>query len=324
MTAIRVLLQSARLPVFQAGSVSAVDVKAWVANQNYFIDQNLSATTFSLRASDKDQLRQALANDLNRLAGAAFESAAGIGRDPSLPRSLAWGSIRSYYAAFFAAHGLMRLFGTACVQLDNEHVDQVHAAAQAFGKAGGLTSLDAGFFAAHIEPGFDAITFCRLRDSHRDTWATLLSVLESLEAAIPSSTALSSDKIEASALLSDLKVGLTRSGSVKGNWLSVLRNSINYRHSHGVWFPYTKAADPTLLESAARAWKIHPASRSSTTQAVDLNCFFEVSSTLVALLRELTTSAAALNVPLSPTFANGCLKLLNEARTPRKRTAGAI
>lgn len=323
MTAIRVLLQSARLPLFQPGSASAVDVKAWIANQNYFFDHDLSATTFSLRASDRNELRQALANDLNRLAGAAFESAAGIGPDPSLPRSLAWGSIRSYYAAFFAAHGLMRLFGTACVQLDDEHVNKIHAAAQAFGKTGGLTSLEAGFFVAYIEPSFDTIKFRRLRDSHRDTWATLLSVLESIETAIPASTSLRSDKIEASTLLSDLKVGLTRSGSAKGNWLSLLRNSINYRHSHGVWFPYTKAADPTLLESAARAWKAPPSPRSSTTPVADLDSFFEVSSALVALLRELTTSAAALNVPLSPTFANGCLKLLNEARTPRKRAASA-
>lgn len=323
MTAIRVLLQNARLPLFQPGSTSALDVKAWVANQNYFFATDITAASFSLRASDPGQLRQALANDLNRLASAAFESAAGIGLDPALPRSLAWGSVRSYYSAFFAAHAFMRLFGTACVQLDDEHVDQVLSAAQAMGRSGGLTSLDAGFFAASIDPAFQAVTFHRLRDSHRDTWATLVSVVDALQASIPATTALSSHKLEASALLSDLKTQLTRSGSTKGNWLSTIRNSINYRQSHGAWFPYNKSADPALLESAARAWKICPSPGLPGAALSELDGFFQASIGLVALVRELTSVAAELNSPLSPTFENGCLKLLNEARTPRKRAARA-
>lgn len=322
MTVARVLLRSARLPIFRAGSTAATDIKAWVANQNYFFDQDITSASFSLRASTPDELRQALANDMNRLAAAAFESAAGLGVDPSLPRSLAWGSIRSYYAAFFAAHGLMRLFGTACVQLEDEHVDQVLTAARAFGRSGGLSTLDAGLFSAYIEPSFDRITFTRLRDSHRDTWATLLTVIDQVSASIPQSVALSSHKIEAASLLSDLRSGLTQSGAVKGNWLSQLRNSINYRQTHGVWFPYTRTADPTLLESAARAWRLKPAVQPTTAGASDLEGFFGYSSGIVGLLRELTIVAADLNSPTSQTFAQGSLKLLNEAKMPKKRVKG--
>lgn len=323
MTAVRVLLQKVRLQLLQPGSTSALDIKAWVANQNYFFSQDIAAGSFSLRASDPTQLRQALANDLNRLASAAFESAAGIGPDPSLPRSLAWGSVRSYYSAFFAAHAFMRLFGTACVQLDDEHVDKVLSAAHAFGRSGGLTTLDSGFFVADIEPAFDGITFRRLRDSHRDTWSTLISVVNSLEQAVPTTTALGTHKLDALALLLHLKAQLTRSGSVKGNWLSTVRNSINYRQSHGVWYPYNKSADPALLESAARAWKSLPVAGAANATQSDLDCFFQASAGLVALVRELTTAAAELNSPLSPTFANGCLKLLNEAKTPRRRVNSA-
>lgn len=323
MTAVRVLLQKARLPLFQPGLQSAIDIKGWTANQNYFFDQDITANSFSLRASDPSQLRQALANDLNRFASAAFESAAGIGPDPCLPRSLAWGSVRSYYSAFFAAHAFMRLFGSACVQLDSEHVDQVFRVALAFGRAGGLTTIESGFFVAEVEPAFDTITFRRLRDSHRDTWASLLSVLNMLEQSIPTANALRSYKLEASALISDLKAPLTRSGSVKGNWLSTVRNSINYRHSHGVWYPYSKSVDPALLESAGRAWKSLSCINTLNTGLNDLDCFFFASSGLVSLVRELTTTAADLNSPLSPIFANGCLKLLNEAKAPWRRNSTA-
>ena len=320
MTAVRVLLQNARLPLFQPGLDSALDVKAWVANQNYFFTQDIAAASFSLRASDPSQLRQALANDLNRLASAAFESAAGIGLDSALPRSLAWGAVRSYYSAFFAAHAFMRLFGTACVQLDDEHVAQVFSAAQVMGRSNGLPALDSGFFAVSIDAAFQAVTFRRLKDSHRDTWATLVLVVDTLQAGLPATTALSSHKLEASALLSDLKTQLTRSGSTKGNWLSTMRNTINYRQSHGAWFPYNKSADPAILESAARAWK-NSTGPGPTTSLSELDCFFQTSVGLVALVRELTSVAAGLNSPVSPTFTNGCLKLLNEVKKQRKRAA---
>lgn len=322
MTAVRVLLQCARLSLFQPGKVSALDVKAWVANQNYFFTQDINTKSFTLRASDSEETRQALANDLNRLASAAFESAAGIGIDPVFPRSLAWGAVRAYYSAFFAAHSFMRLFGTACVQLDREHVVQVLSSAQAMGRAGGLTTLDSGFFAATFDTTLQTVTFQRLQDSHRDTWATLLTVIESIENALPSTTALSIHKVEASLLLSDLKQQLTRSGSTKGNWLSTVRNSINYRQSHGAWFPYNKLADTAVLESAARSWKISPSLETKTTHG-ELDCFFHASAVLVGLVRELTCVAAELNSPLNPTFARGFLKLLNEARTPRRRATRA-
>ncbi|MES1265464.1 MAG: hypothetical protein ABUU24_07410, partial [Variovorax sp.] len=77
MSAIRAILQGARLSLFQPGLNSAADLKAWVAGQNYFIDTDITPDSFTLRASDPLELRQALANDLNRLTCAAFESAAG-------------------------------------------------------------------------------------------------------------------------------------------------------------------------------------------------------------------------------------------------------
>jgi hypothetical protein len=320
MTATRLLLQSARLPVFQSNLASALDVKAWVANQNYYFTEDITGTSFSLCASDPAQLKQALANDLNRLASAAFESAAGIGPDPALPRSLAWGSVRSYYSAFFAAHAFIRLFGTACIQLDGEHVSQMLKAAKVMGRSGGLTAFDSGFFSASIDSNFENVTFSRLKDSHKDTWATLMSVIDFLEAFLPNATALSSHKIEASGILSNLKTQLTHSGSPKGNWLSTMRNSINYRQSHGTWFPYNKTADAALLEYSARAWKSRP-SQGQKKSLSELDYFFQASIGLVALVRELISEAAELNSPVNSTFANGCLKLLKEANKPRRPIA---
>lgn len=318
MTAIRVILQSARLALFQPLGNSGVDLKGWLANQNYFIDSDIQKSQFSIRPSQPNEVAQALAHDLNRMSCAAFESAAGVGPDITIPRSLAWGAIRSYYSAFFAAHAFMRMFGSGCVQLETDHVNKIFSSATLFGKTGTLNALDAGFFHVEISPNFDSLTFVRLRDSHKDTWGTLINVIEKIDNAIPSATALSKHKIDASALLTDLKSGLSRAGSNKGNWLSTMRNSINYQQSHGVWFPFSsKEARADLLDSASRSWLTAPSPR-GTTHATDLENFFQTSTGLVTLCRELICAAAALHDPMNPVVRNGCIKLLNDVKATKK------
>lgn len=318
MSAIRVLLQSARLSVFQPTGSSAIDVKGWIANRNYFVDTNLLAGEFSLRASDSNELRRALANDLNRMTAAAFESAAGIASDPVLPRSLAWGSIRSYYSSFFAAHALMRLFGTACSQLDPEHVDAIYTSAQVFGRTGGLNSLSSGFYSVEIDSSFSLVKFRKLKESHKDTWSVFLLTLNAIEGNIPGAAALSAHKIAASALISDLKDGLTRDNSNKGNWLSSTRNSINYRLTHEVWFPHrSRAVRAEVLQVAARKWLQVPSPISSVSGLSDLDVYFDVSVMTVALLRELFSTGAALSNPIDEIFTNGSLRLLNDIMANR-------
>jgi uncharacterized protein (UPF0332 family) len=324
MSAIRVLLQSARLSIFEPTGLGAADVKAWIANQNYFVDVDLLSGEFSLRASDPGELRRALANDLNRMAAAAFESAAGVASDPVLPRSMAWGSIRSYYAAFFAAHAFLRMYGTACSQLDSEHVNAIYQVAKIFGKTGTLHSLDSGFYSIAIDQNFSNIKFRKLKESHKDTWSVFLALLKEVEAAVPTATALSKHKVEASNLLSNLQDGLTKANCAKGNWLSVMRNSINYRLTHGAWFPHRERGTRLdLLDSASRKWLQEPLPIGGISGSCDLDAFFDVAATTVALLRELVTTGAALIDPPDALFKNGCLKLLNDVKASRKAKEAA-
>lgn len=324
MSALRVLLHGARLSVFQPTSATAIDLKGWIANQNYFIDVDIQKSDFILRVSDPDEVKRALANDLNRMAIAAFESAAGVATEMTLPRSLAWGSIRSYYASFFAAHAFMRLYGTACSQLDSEHVNAIYKSATMFGKTGGLTSLESGFYSIEIDSNFATIRFRKLKDSHKDTWAVFLALIKLLDANIPSTTALSKHKVEASSLLTELQTGITQARCSQGNWLSAMRNSINYRLTHGVWFPYSaKVARIELLDSASRNWLNTPSYCASISHQGELDSFFGITALIVSLLRELVTAAAQLSDPLNPVMKNGCLRLLNDIRAIRpQREAG--
>lgn len=318
MSAVRIFLESARLSIFQPCNVTSMDIKGWVANQNYFIDSDIESTKFTLRASDPEQLKAALANDVNRMTIAAFESAAGVLPDSAMPRSVAWGAIRAYYASFFAAHAVMRLFGTCCSQLDNEHVNMVYKSAQTFGKAGLIKSIESGFYCVNIDTNFETINFEKLKDSHKDSWRTFRALLDRMSEKIPESVSISKYKIEASGLISDITDSISRSNSASGNWLSAMRNSINYRQSHGAWFPYTSKLNGTqILDAASRNWLTYPTVSNPASDAGDIDVFMTTSTKVVSLLRELILCGSELSTKVNPSFKNGCLKLLNEVKATR-------
>lgn len=312
----RVLVQQTRLEMFRCNRHTDIDMKGWIANQNYFIDSPLIPNDFSIRASDKDYLKSALANDCNRMAAASIESVAGIQLDKCFNKSGAWGVIRTYYAVFFAAHSIMRMFGISCSQLEQAHVDKIFDSARALGKTGGVTRLEKGFYAIKIDSSFSNITFHKYRDSHKDTWSEFLALIEHLIDSSTNVTAISKYKVEAIDILRTVKRGITRSRCTdKGHWLSVIRNSVNYQHSYGVWFPYErKPVAPACVESIRKDWMKPVTALNNDLKGSDIESFFEVSTTIISIFRELLVSCADKADHGNQVFTNGSLKLLNTIR----------
>jgi hypothetical protein len=193
----KVLVQHTRLDIFKCDRPTEIDMKGWVANQNYFVDSNLQTNNFSIRAADKDYLKSALANDCNRMAAAAIESISGVQLDKSLNKSGAWGVIRSYYAAFFAIHSILRMFGVSCSQLEQEHVNKIYESANTVGKTGSVSRLDSGFYSIKIDDSYTCVSFHKYKNSHKDTWGEFLSLIEKLMSDSENATAISKYKLEA-------------------------------------------------------------------------------------------------------------------------------
>jgi hypothetical protein len=97
----RVLSQLAHLEIFKKQVETFIDLKGWVANQQYLIDPAMTSKSFVLRAHDSNGLKAALANDCNRMAMAAIESISGFQPEKIFPKSSGWATIRAYYASFF-------------------------------------------------------------------------------------------------------------------------------------------------------------------------------------------------------------------------------
>ncbi len=98
-----------------------------------------------LNTSRVEELLSAVAGDVSRMSIASFESMASITKVPQFPKSLAWLVIKSYYAAFFASHAILRMLGTSCSQFDRQQMNVVSKIADLYGMSGGTTPA-AGFY----------------------------------------------------------------------------------------------------------------------------------------------------------------------------------
>lgn len=313
MSISKILIQQARVNIFEKSHFSEIDIKGWIANQGYFIDNDLTANEFILRNANKEYLTTALANDCNRMSLAAIESICGVQPDVPLDKSGAWGVIRAYYASFFSAHAIMRIFGISCSQLDNEHTKKIFEVANALNKTGGLKSIENGFYRIEIDKNFEYVKFTKYKDSHRDTWGCFLELIDDLTVESQKATGLSKHKIEVYDILTTLKSAITRSRCKdKGNWLSVMRNSVNYQHSHGLWYPHKiKSNAIDYISAISEEWKKSPIEPILTGKKSDIDIFFETCLLINAMLRDLISTCHGRANKANPIFTNGCLRLLN-------------
>lgn len=218
------------------------DFKKWVASGQYIVRDIPTPTTIKVEVNNDYAFNHMLAYDSCRMAAAAMETMLNINSADTLPKSIGWLAIKSYYAAFFSAHSIMRCFGFLCSQLEKGHVKQINS----FGQAVGLTGLvkpESGFFSGSYLPESRVLSLKKMKNTHEDTWQTLVECLTKVSADVLSVAGLSSQKQSLSAEIDNLIFRLKdRDRLVKGNYLSQYRNAVNYRQEHGAWHPYGKSS----------------------------------------------------------------------------------
>ena len=313
---IRIIHQLTKNEIFEISFKTESDLKAWLANGQYLLSKPLTPHTqnraieFELRFSHSSMLYASIANDCNRFSQAAIESMWSIRKVSKLPKSTGWAAVQMYYSAFFAAHAILRVFGRACTQLESSHVQTVHQIAVATQLDGGVSSIENGFYMSSITNG--KIKYKKLKDSHADTWSAFYNLLTWLIENITSTTGIGRHKSDAITLISNLKAAISRSGATRGNWLSHIRNKVNYQHSFGVWFPYKGALHnhDTVLRNAE--WLKEPKTFDLSTTNSDISALFNISNVVLSLMYQLMKygydRAGKISIPLT----NGTFRLLNQ------------
>jgi hypothetical protein len=215
----------------------------WILSGNYQFHVTQQKIT-QLVFFNPDPILNAMAGDIDRFSMAAFESLALAkeGVVEKLPKGKAWNLIAIYYAGFFAANALLRVMGISC----NYFYDQIKQAIELQAR---LTTLPGqappavpkGMYRLEVDVNNSAVALENLSSSgsHESLWACFDRSLDSLERFIHSQQlelqfSLALTQINSlKRCLTKPGIGVTRAGS-----LSAIRNTINYRQEHGVWFPY--------------------------------------------------------------------------------------
>lgn len=188
-----------------------------------------------------------MAADCVRYGINALQSLHAIRSSTCFPKLGAWQIIQAYYAAFFAAHSILRLFGQPFSNLELGHSRQICDRAK-IEMGYDNVRLQKGNYLGKYDSNFHTVQFSYKRDSHKDLWATYVNFLDEISMEVLTVSGLRQDIADISNELTAIAELLRKSGAVpQGNWLSLVRNEVNYKAPADSWFPFSK--NPTTSRS---------------------------------------------------------------------------
>lgn len=291
----------------------------WVIKQGYQIFTSIQKDECTLEVSDEKNLLMAFAFDCNRMAVAAFESMHLINRSELLPRSTAWLIIQSYYAAFFAAHSILRILGISCSQLEKKQTNKIDEIAKLFGVDNGI-QLSKGYYYCLYDHNDKKITCKNLKSSsggtHEAFWDVFCKEMNKLSNSLLSSDQIPVQSQSVAAQLDEMCRILCHEGKNGGNWLSYVRNTVNYKHELGSWFPYKNISKTLIadLYGNHNTWLDDPMRISLVLRpGTDIRLFHRTCNFIVGLCRILVEDMAN-RCPKGKAksyLADGSMRLLN-------------
>lgn len=234
--------------------------KNWLAQADYDVDRVDSSQDFVVSVKDKHFFASALASDVASYGIHALQSIHSIQTSATFPKINAWHLIKAYYAAYFAAHTILRLTGRPFTNLESGHVKEVLRLAQVSGApvSPKVHSMMSGNYELSYDSNQRTIVAAYKADSHKDLWATFHKLISKMSIDVLRAKGPSRDLQDISGALSKLVDILDNNGGLRGagNWLSVVRNEVNYRTLDDIWFPFKKnSTQSAALFIRGRLWR---------------------------------------------------------------------
>jgi hypothetical protein len=238
----------------------AKGMPGWICDEDFQVYVPVQGNSFVLFVSRVEPLLSAYAADINRIGTAAFETLQSVAAPTIFPKSTAWLIIKTYYAAFFAAHALLRIFGQSCSHLEHEQLKSIAKVAALYGNApqtamsGGPYALVfnsvSGELSATGQPG----------GPHEGFWFVFRERMKRMATEVLSvQLGTLSDRQTVSNKLDELVNNLSFGSAANGRWLSFVRNRVNYNQKMAAWFPYADLKPyQTRLFEKSNEWRRPP------------------------------------------------------------------
>jgi hypothetical protein len=265
--------------------------KRTATTQNFFTFQNITSDqivdigVLEIYVGNPKKSREYLAHEADRFSSAAFETLTCDMLDLENTKSIAWPLIRSYYAAFFALHALIRIHGWSCTNITSEIAERISRDARTLYPIS--LQLSSGLYLFKFESGGRRAKGVRMDglsgSSHEKLWSLLVEYLSDLTRVSLQAV----DEDYASSRFSNaielLSTRVKKFGGVK--WFTKTRNKLNYSHEFGAWFPYTDAPNHHEIHQNSAKWLGDPADCLTAINSEELFEFSEACLFIVSMCR---------------------------------------
>jgi hypothetical protein len=216
-----------------------IDIRRWISTGTFQVEPASTPENIILRPGVFSDCLRAPAGDINRIAMGADETCSSILEIPNLPRSMAWLIIKIYYAAFFSAHAIIRTQGVSCTSFDVIDIIRLRRIADMYGMANS-NAIMSGQYKISFNASAKTMTLNhadKLR-SHEFLWKTTIDQIGVMKTQLAEGFFATSYVEDMEKVFGRLEATLSDNGRLSGNWLSQIRNKVNYRQVYDVWYPY--------------------------------------------------------------------------------------
>ena len=253
-------------------------------------DTSLAAWELDFRTPDK--IAAVMASECGRHGAAAFQSFFDVKAVVAVGEHIPWALVRSYYAAYYAAHSILRAFGSSCSYVDGRRASALRRVAVAHSIS---QPINGGLYVTTLHGAGSVLRMKSINGAlggtHDRFWGVFLGRLKDLEVGVMSGPLPSADAQSVFMALTRLRDLLSdgQGSGGNGSWLSSVRNAVQYRHSLDVWFPSSVSVrDRKSLANIAEGWGGNPMQINlETAPCGDLGKFLTGCTFLVALCRAL-------------------------------------
>ena len=213
-------------------------LKVWLTDGNYYLNNN--PPSLSIFVNNSEDFKKSISVDAFRLTMHAAQTLFELEKASAYLKFTSWQVIQTYYAAFFAAHALLRFFGKSFSHLESGHVNFLKQ--RCASEAGYTPDIPSTYYLIEYNAFDNNISFNRFGESHKDLWKCFNTLIKDISNSALTLRASEQRKQNLSQIFASMSEAICcRCRYQGGNWLSVKRNDVNYKSMHGVWFPFSKS-----------------------------------------------------------------------------------
>ncbi|SAI20900.1 Uncharacterised protein [Bordetella trematum] len=268
---------------------TVLGVESWLKSGTYSWLPSPAGTVKLDVSIGIDELAEAMASEVARFSCACYESLLDAVPRGHADRALGWALVRYYYATFYAAHALLRISGRSVTMISPQTASTLNVVGGQY--LGMSPNISTGLHLVQVDSSSHPhVLMSKIGGSnggsHEEMWKLFLALVVELEGQLILTQGQSQEALYAVQVLTNLRAQLCRRGKSNGAWLSSIRNDLNYRHDHGVWYPYKVSSKVAIaLTGKMQRWIPNAADGYEIGKVTDdLGCFVDSCNVMARLL----------------------------------------